>query len=232
MSAIAVVSFDVAGTLLKPEPSVGRTYAEILARRRISIQPTALETLFRESYLAALRDRPTEIDAEADKAFWRNVVHGTIGRYCPPITFETVFREIYDEFAQPERWAQVSGALDAVKAAKAGGYTTCVLSNADERTRNVLEGHGFTDHLDHVFLSVELGYEKPDPRVFRKVQNSLGAPGEAILHIGDSTRNDGDGPLLAGWNALIFDPNGSKTGYDQVVSLTDFSRILACRDSC
>lgn len=45
------------------------------------------------------------------------------------------------------------------------------------------------DFFDGVFLSCELGVEKPDPEIFRKVAEGIGRPAEEILFFDDSEVN-------------------------------------------
>ena len=64
------------------------------------------------------------------------------------------------------------------------------------------------DHLfEHLFISSELGFEKPQIEIFRAVENTLQVAPEEIMHLGDSM-SDFIGAQKAGWNPVLF---GSKT---------------------
>ena len=64
------------------------------------------------------------------------------------------------------------------------------------------------DHLfEHLFISSELGFEKPQIEIFRAVENTLQVAPEKIMHLGDSLSRDFIGAQQAGWNAVLF---GSK----------------------
>jgi len=52
------------------------------------------------------------------------------------------------------------------------------------------------------FISAELGWEKPDPAIFRHVTEELRLPPGSLLSVGDHARNDVEAPRKAGWQAL------------------------------
>ena len=59
--------------------------------------------------------------------------------------------------------------------------------------------------LDAVFISSELGAEKPSPEIFAKAAETLGAAPHELLHVGDSLEHDIAGALAAGWHAAWLD---------------------------
>jgi putative hydrolase of the HAD superfamily len=78
-----------------------------------------------------------------------------------------------------------------------------VLSNADSRLRKVFEGLNLLEFFEEIFLSTELGFEKPDTRAFRAVERFLKLQGDEILHVGDAVFQDGFGAKEAGWQVLL-----------------------------
>ena len=49
-----------------------------------------------------------------------------------------------------------------------------------------------------------MGVEKPDLRIFRKVEEAFGKKPSDFLHLGDSYSRDFEGARQAGWDALLF----------------------------
>jgi putative hydrolase of the HAD superfamily len=76
------------------------------------------------------------------------------------------------------------------------------LSNWDARLHTVLDGSGLGEYLQHRFISAELGWEKPDPAIYRHVAEILRLSPSALLSVGDDPRNDVEGPKKAGWRAV------------------------------
>jgi putative hydrolase of the HAD superfamily len=54
---------------------------------------------------------------------------------------------------------------------------------------------------DRVFISEEIGFEKPDRRAFDFVANALGIPANKCLYLGDSVETDVAPARSAGWKS-------------------------------
>ncbi len=55
---------------------------------------------------------------------------------------------------------------------------------------------------ERIFISAEIGWSKPDPRLFRHACQHLGVPPEEALMVGDRDETDGAGARAAGLNFL------------------------------
>lgn len=53
---------------------------------------------------------------------------------------------------------------------------------------------------EHMFISSEIGYAKPDIRLFRYVEQKMHLQLETTYYIGDSFQNDVVGAKNAGWH--------------------------------
>lgn len=65
--------------------------------------------------------------------------------------------------------------------------------------------------IDHFILSCDVGYEKPDPRIFEVARHMLPSASRdtyEYLHIGDDLGKDVFGAREAGWHALLLDREG------------------------
>lgn len=226
LTNIKAVTFDAGGTLIHPYPSAGAIYAEILARHRITIQTPALEHLFSSALQKAQSTIRENLDETTEKYYWREIVRDTIGRFCPQKEkFSEVFEDIFDAFACAKRWKAADDAADTLATLKSRGYPLALLSNADKRYRQVFTEMGFDDFFEYMFISSEIGYEKPDWRIFDHVQKYLQVPPESILHVGDSPMRDGRGAAEAGWQYLILSPESEADGGPLCIS--SLSRLLA-----
>ena len=69
----------------------------------------------------------------------------------------------------------------------------------------ILEQLGVSQFFSHVFLSSELGADKPDPLIFRRaLKFSRFAPNET-LHVGDDPVRDWQGAEAAGLSVFRLD---------------------------
>ena len=117
-----------------------------------------------------------------------------------------LFEELWELFASGEPWKVADQAIDTLDSLLAKGYRLAVLSNNDSRLRPVLKDLK-VDHLfEHLFISSELGFEKPQIEIFRAVENSLQVHRKNYA-LGDSMSRDFIGAQQAGWNPVLF---GSK----------------------
>lgn len=224
INEIKAVTFDAGGTLINAWPSVGAVYAEVLADHNILVEPETINERFGIAFAHAQGIVKDRINDEADRRYWYAIVSEAIGCFCPEDKFDSVFDKLYRTFATAKRWKLLPGALETMSALHAKGYRLAILSNADSRFRQVFREMGIQQHVEKVFISSEIGFEKPDPRIFRHVESTMGLAPSEFLHIGDSPFHDGDGAIYAGWHYRIV---GEDTGdYHTVDHLSDIPGLL------
>ncbi|WP_150460774.1 HAD family hydrolase [Nesterenkonia ebinurensis] len=69
---------------------------------------------------------------------------------------------------------------------RAQGLITAVLTNGTDEVREEAAQLGALEHFDAFFNSAEIGWIKPDPRVFQYVMDQLGLRGSEIFFTDDS----------------------------------------------
>jgi putative hydrolase of the HAD superfamily len=217
-SAIKWVTIDATGTLIDPFPSVGEVYRRVLAAHGVEAPQPLLQQRFVQVFRQMTKVPRGVVTEESERAFWRDLVANVAEPWARGLDTDAFFRDAYDAFAKAENWRAPDGAGELLAGLVRRGYHLALLSNADGRCRTILGQMGLARHFSHILLSCEVGYEKPDLRLFRRAEEILGAgPGE-ILHVGDSARNDGEGPRAAGWRALVI-------GAD-IAALSDIGTLL------
>jgi putative hydrolase of the HAD superfamily len=80
--------------------------------------------------------------------------------------------------------------------------------------RELMRREGVLDYFDATVFSDEVGYGKPDPRIFLTAAERLGLQLSNILHVGDNVENDVRGAQRAGMKTLLFEyevPSGFRT---------------------
>jgi HAD superfamily hydrolase (TIGR01509 family) len=106
----------------------------------------------------------------------------------------------------PNQWVMNHGASDFIARASGAGVRLAIVSNIALDIRPALERWGVASALDAVILSYEVGYVKPDPRIFQLAADSLGTDPQECLTIGDSPHDDVGGAAL-GMQCLIARPD-------------------------
>lgn len=188
----------------------------------IAAEKAAVQTLFREFGLGECTDEMVERYSRINKEYWERLERGELSKP------EILVRRFADFFA--------SEGLDASKAPEFNeqyqvrlGDTVVFCDDSYEllsslrgrvkqyavsngtvvaQTRK-LRRSGFDRLLDGVFLSEELGYEKPATEFFDRVFTAIGEPDrERVLIVGDSLTSDITGGNRAGIRTCWYNPKG------------------------
>ena len=220
---IRTISFDVGGTLIEPWPSVGHVYAEVAASLGWGgLEPAALNRQFAAAW--TLRR-----SFDYSRGAWRELVQQTFTGLVPEVPGEAFFDAVYRRFEEPSAWRVFADVLPVLAELKALGLKLAVLSNWDERLRPLLARLELLDGFDAVIISHEVGHTKPAPEIFRKAATALNLPPEAILHIGDSAREDVSGAQSIGMPALLLDRRATEATATTLPSLGDLAMFLSTR---
>lgn len=121
-------------------------------------------------------------------------------------------------------------ALEVLHALK-GHAVQCAVTNgtkiAQERK---LEKSGLNDVFDHVFISEDVGFEKPDKRFFDIVFEALGFPDpKEVIIIGDSLTSDIKGGINAGISTCYYRSPGHPAAAGSVSAdyeISDFNELI------
>ncbi len=205
MARVRAVVFDVGGTLIYPADPVGETYARFAAKFGLKLNAEATNTAFREAFASCSpREKGTIPSDGNDAAWWRQVVTKSLGEqsFAEAAAFDAFFDQVYTYFAKPEAWGIYPEVSEVLEALRDRAVDLAVLSNWDARLNAVLDGLGLGECFSHRFISAELGWEKPDPAIYRHVTEILRVAPGAVLSVGDHPKNDVEGPKKAGWQAV------------------------------
>ncbi len=187
LRGIRAVTFDAAGTLLAPHPSVGAVYAELAAVHGLERSAAELQQAFGPAFSAvqAAWGVPYGADDEDARRFWIEVIRGTFGE---PLSYE-LYMDLYDTFAEARRWRVLPGAREALACCARRGLPTAVVSNFDCRLAPLLAACDLRPTT--VVPSTAVGRAKPDPAPLLEACRRLGVASTEVLHLGDSQREDG-----------------------------------------
>lgn len=123
-------------------------------------------------------------------------------------------------------WNRVmSGVPPTLEALRAAGLRLVVVSNADGTVRQNLRDRGLDHHFDVIIDSQEVGFEKPDPRIFAHALEASGASPETTLHVGDLHAADVVGARAVGIHPVLLDPYDD-WGPQDCVRLTDVGALV------
>jgi putative hydrolase of the HAD superfamily len=198
---IKAIFLDGAGTLIHLPKSVGHHYALVGKRVGLTLDHAAIDRAFTACW-AQTPARPA-IEGpreEDDKGWWRELVDQVIDQVAPStseLDRDAFFEVAYAHFAEAGVWELYPEVVEVLEALRPR-FDFAVVSNFDGRLRMIFEHLGVSQFFSHVFLSSELGADKPDPLIYhRALKLSRLAPNET-LHAGDDPVRDWQGAEAAG----------------------------------
>ena len=196
-----VIFFDAAGTLIRLERPVGRHYAEVARKHGLKADEERMESAFREVWRARPFRSPSHgAREEDDRPWWRELALEVLRTAAPSagkIDEDAWFEELYAHFAKPGVWVLYDDAMRCLDRL-AGRFRLAVISNFDRRLRLILEELGVAAKFEQIFISSEIGCEKPHPGIFQQALDVMGVEAGRCLHVGDDPERDWAGAATAG----------------------------------
>jgi putative hydrolase of the HAD superfamily len=190
---LRAIFFDAAGTLIRLTKSIGQHYALVAQRQGLLVDPKNLDRAFaqvwKEMPLRPATGQPREDD---DKGWWRDLVNRILDRAAPeldPLDRDTFFEAAYGHFAEAGVW-ELYPEVEEVLQKLAPRFELAVISNFDGRLRAILEHLAVSKFFRHIFISSELGADKPDPSIYRRALQLSGLDAREVLHVGDDPERD------------------------------------------
>lgn len=201
MPPIKAILFDAAGTLFYLTKTVGEHYAFVGREVGLQLDPAALDRAFIVAWKRMPARPATGLPRDDDdKPWWRALVNDVFDQVAPQtneLDRDNFFEVAYEHFAEPGVWELFPDAHDVLRELSSR-HPLAVVSNFDGRLRLILEHLGISRFFAHFFISSEIGYDKPDPDIFRRAAELLKAPANELLHVGDDPERDWLAARVAG----------------------------------
>jgi putative hydrolase of the HAD superfamily len=198
---IRAILFDAAGTLFYLTKTVGDHYAHVGREVGLDLDVQKLESAFHAAWQQMPRrpaiDGPREND---DKGWWRELVGHVFDQVAPSVNEldrDNFFEVAYEHFAEAGVWElypEVPEVLEQLRPR----FQLAVISNFDGRLRFILQHLGISNYFSYIFISSELGADKPDPEIFRRALKIMHLNADEVLHIGDDPERDWKAAAAAG----------------------------------
>lgn len=120
-----------------------------------------------------------------------------------------------------DTWHAYDDAIPTLQELQWTGIRTCLLSNAGVPIRTVLDREGLTPWYDEIVLSYEVGFVKPDARIFQAALDALGLPASDVLMVGDNAHDDGGATHLGMRTLILPRTSGRVHGLSAVCALVE-----------
>jgi putative hydrolase of the HAD superfamily len=216
---IRAILFDAADTLFYLTETVGDHYAYVGREVGLDLDAHQLERAFHVAWKQMPRrpaiDGPQEND---DKGWWHKLVGRVFDQVAPSLSEldrDNFFEIAYEHFAEAGVWKlypEVFGVLEQLRQR----FQLAVISNFDGRLRLILQNLGISKYFAHVFISSELGADKPDPEIFRRALKLMHLNANEALHVGDDPERDWKAAKEAG--LLVFQLDRPKNSLRELLT--------------
>ncbi len=198
------IVLDAVGTLIEPEPSVARAYADAALRQGMVVDVAEVKKRFGRHFRNDEIDEqlgPMVTDESIEYRRWRRIVANVLPELPDP---DRAFDELWDYFGRSEAWCCFPDVASGLVALRDLGIRVRIASNFDSRLRAVAAGlPELAGFIDALVISSEVGYRKPHATFYAAACVSLGLPPDRVLCVGDDPENDVLGAERAGLRGLL-----------------------------
>ncbi|MEM1082701.1 MAG: HAD-IA family hydrolase [Verrucomicrobiota bacterium] len=200
---IQALSFDAAGTLIEPAEPVAETYARLLSPHLGALDPADLKAAFPRAFNSAgIPDYGAHPDGDtAERQWWHRVVEATVGQAVEAAAFGALF----DYYASGKAWRVFDEVTTVLHHCRELGFRLIVVSNFDRRLHSILADLALVDHFECILTSADARARKPSPEIFRNALGQLNLKAGEVLHVGDSSDADQNGPRTLGMEAFLLE---------------------------
>ncbi len=206
--ALKAIFFDAVGTLFYLTKTVGDHYALVGSEVGLTLNAQELDRAFYAAWKQmpprAAIDGPREDD---DKGWWRQLVDLVLDQAAPSLSEfdrDNFFEIAYEHFAESGVWELYPEVADVLRELQPR-FRLAVISHFDGRLRFILEHLGISKFFVYVFISSEIGADKPDPEIFRRAVKLIDLKPNQVLHVGDDSERDWKAAAEAGLSVFKLD---------------------------
>jgi putative hydrolase of the HAD superfamily len=208
LKVIKAILFDAAGTLFFLTKTVGDHYAYVGREVGLDFDARELDRAFHTAWQQMPRRTAIEGPRENDdKEWWRELVGHVLDQAAPSLSEldrDNFFEVAYEHFAEAGVW-EVYPEVPEVLEQLRPRFELAVISNFDGRLRFILQHLSVSNYFKYVFISSELGADKPDPEIFCRAVTIMNLKADEVLHVGDDPERDWKPASEAGLHVFRLD---------------------------
>jgi len=205
---VKAIFFDAVGTLFYLTKSVGHHYALVGQEIGLKLNADHLDRAFTSAWHRMPAREPIDGPRDDDdKGWWRELVDLVLDQVAPQLVEadrDNFFEIAYEHFAEAGVWELYPEVLDVLRKLHPR-FQLAVISNFDGRLRFILEHLDISKFFRYVFISSELGADKPHPEIYRRALKVIRLQPDQVLHVGDDPKRDWNGATAAGLSIFRLD---------------------------
>ena len=181
-----------------------------------------------DRFLRAAQERELwSLSSQRSRRFWKDVYAILLGELGIELT-DDLFDRLYTTFTTIENYKLFPDVEPTLEELHASGMKLGVISNFEEWLERLLGALNVTRFFDVRVISGAVGYEKPDPQIFRiALERAKVQPNESA-YIGDNPYFDVDPATSVGMHAILLDRRGRHLDHPgpRISSLAELPGLL------
>lgn len=216
--------FDVGGTLLHFAPSHAAVVGESVRALGIDASPARAVEAVRAARKAH-GGRPNPVDLEANRQWWI----GLFGRILLELGDDPtgpLRDELYARHRSGDWLAPAADTVATLEALSSRGHRMAVISNWDDTLGPILERRGLGSYFEFLVCSADVGFAKPDRRIFEAALSRAGVAPGAALHVGDEFVADVSGARDSGLRPILIGAHSSVPEGESVETIGKLGELL------
>jgi putative hydrolase of the HAD superfamily len=118
---------------------------------------------------------------------------------------DAFFEDLYATFASKGAWRIFSDVVPTLTTLRERDVRLAIISNWDERLPGLLKDLDLDRFFERQFISFQIGFVKPDLRIFKHALDEMKIHPLEALHVGNDFEEDVKGAEAAGIRAYLLD---------------------------
>ena len=197
----------------------------------------ALSALFAELSIPYSREM-IDLYHEANSGCWNEYEKGTLSmdrlrserfrRFFNMISYDGDPADAGEEYIRRlgDAGIMIEGAVDFIQSIH-GRFPMYIITNGIADTQHArFRGTDTEKYFDRIYISEELGVQKPDPEFFSRVLDDIGIGKNDAIVIGDSEKSDIKGAYDAGIESIYISFDGLRSDL-ATHSISSYAELLA-----
>lgn len=205
----SAIFFDVGETLIRPLRPYRSLVREISVKLGFTLSVEALNGLSdRMDARVAERTRqrlPFTFPAAESQRFWLETYRDYFAGFLPGVHSLLLAEELLDHLSSPTGYAPFEDTVATLEKLRDDGYRLGIISNWEAWLPALLEAVGIKPFFDHIVISGECGFEKPDTGIFTLALDEGGYRPDEVVYVGDRPTHDVEPAREVGIRPILLD---------------------------
>ena len=135
-------------------------------------------------------------------------------------------KQIRDEYINIKKWHIYSDVENALKNSISNGYNNVIVSNHIPELSEIVQRLQIGNYFYKIYSSANIGYEKPNKKIFEYVLNDLHTNKTKCIMIGDSYEADIAGAIRSGITPILVRKENNKNYKWYCSNLEDIHKTI------